>query len=115
MEALISLIGNDILIVIGGGQNFHVGSVAVAYPYNRGGKGQNISSSVSLITVRGHREDQLVLEASRRLSINMDKCVVLCAGLHIDDAKTGDIQKMVDNFNCLISDVEQFLTNHCIA
>ncbi len=109
LEAVISLVGNDLCIFIGGGQKFHLGAVAVAYPYQKYNQPGKISSSVSLITIPGHKEDQLVLQGAGRLSKIFKCSVVLSAGLHIDNATDNDINHLSENFSHLLMKIEEFL------
>ncbi len=92
-------IGDDLVLILKGGEKHHVGAVAIAIPYKN-------TASTSVISVYGHKDSELAKPLAEKVAKNLKKIVVLIAGLHIDDATQEDIQKLVNNSN---KRIEQFL------
>jgi hypothetical protein len=92
-------IGDDYLLTLTGGRE-HVGAVAIGLFDDRS---QRASSSV--ITLPGHREEQLALQGARQVSRATGKTTVFVAGIHQDNispeeitAVVSAVEEMVENF-----------------
>ena len=107
VEALVVKMGDDLIVTVGGGIQYHVGAVAVGHVYTSPRISRAVSSTVSVITHPGHKEDEITQAAARKLSKCLNCSVVISAGMHIDNASEKDIQILVDNFLLLI---EQIIT-----
>ncbi|MCR8978527.1 hypothetical protein [Brevibacillus laterosporus] len=87
IEILRQMMGEDIVYLIGGGV-VHIGAVATAY-------WRNEQVKVELITLPGHKEDQLALECAS-LACEQKKCTVTAiVGIHIDQASKEEIMLAV--------------------
>ncbi len=89
--------GDDLVLMLKGGEKHHVGAVAMAIPYKD-------TASTSIISAYGHKDGELAKPLAEKVAKNLKKTVVLVAGLHIDDASKEDIQKLVENSNKAIDD-----------
>lgn len=79
--------GEDLVIVIGGGERPHVGSLSIAVA-----EGAPIS-----VSVPGHK-DYIVSDGwARRVFEETGKACVVVAGLHVDNAKESDIGMLLKN------------------
>ena len=96
-------IGNDYLVILTGGRE-HVGAVAVGF-FDE--KSQRASSSV--ITIPGHREEQLALKGARQVSIATKKTTIFIAGIHKNDINNEDIKHIVSVACEMIEDLITFL------
>lgn len=105
VDAVVTKTGNDLVISVGGGQYYHIGAVAVAHVNASLHDAQMVSSTVSLITLPGHKEGEIVYAAAHMLARQLNCSVVLSAGMHIDNASEKDIQLLVDNFWRLIEQI----------
>jgi hypothetical protein len=92
-------LGEDYLLTLTGGKE-HAGAVAVGL-FDE--KSRRASSSV--ITLPGHREEQLALDSARRVSRATGKTSVFVAGIHVDNISPEEIreivsaaEEMVENF-----------------
>jgi hypothetical protein len=92
-------VGDDYLLTLTGGRE-HVGAVAIGL-FDE--KSQRASSSV--ITLPGHREEQLALQGARQVSRATRKTTVFVAGIHQDNISPEEItdvvsaaEEMVENF-----------------
>ncbi len=82
-------IGEDYLLTLTGGRE-HVGAVAIGL-FDE--KSQRTSSSV--ITMPGHREEQLALNGARQVSRATGKTSVFVAGIHQDNISPEEIRDIV--------------------
>lgn len=84
-----SEIGNDLVITMEGGRK-HVGAVAVGqYDENSG------HASASVITLPGHRDDEIALYGARRISAFTKTATVFIVGIHLDDITVDEITEIV--------------------
>lgn len=91
IEAKALLIGEDLVLSIWGGSKPHVGAVALAVP-RPSLKNRAITSSTSSVLTRiGHKEDEIVKTVSERVSAALNKAVVVSAGIHWDDIPENEI------------------------
>jgi hypothetical protein len=84
-------IGDDCLVTITGGKE-HVGSVAVASFHEEMGRAYS-----SVLTLPGHREDRIAKESSEKIAKELQKRVVVVAGIHLDDITSDEIEKIILN------------------
>ena len=82
-------IGEDYLLTLTGGRE-HVGAVAIGL-FDE--KSQRASSSV--ITMPGHREEQLALQGARQVSRATRKTSVFVVGIHQDNISPEEIRDIV--------------------
>jgi len=109
VEAVGHRVGGDLVVVIGGGTHPHVGAVAVAQPRPSLQGGGKISSSASVITLLGHKEDELARWAALLLAAELNTNVVVTAGLHVDHATPEQIRQLESTARTLVKSlVERF-------
>lgn len=96
-------IGNDYLVTLTGGKE-HVGAVAIGF-FDE--KSQRTSSSV--ITIPGHREEQLALKGARQVSIATKKTTIFIAGIHKDNINREDIKNIVSVACEMVEDLITFV------
>jgi len=78
---------DDLVLILGGGEKSHIGGVVLCEP----GKEPKV---ISL----GNHHDYVVLEPlAKDASKKYNKTVVAVGGIHIDNAKKEEIEKIVDN------------------
>lgn len=101
-------LGEDYLLTLTGGKE-HVGAVAVGLFDEKSGR-----ASSSVLTLPGHREEQLALDSAKRVSKATGKTSVVVAGIHVDNISLEEIkeivstaEEMVENFiaSCEKSDL----------
>lgn len=109
ISATVTLCGTDVAVIIGGGEKPHVGAVGLASSRPSLKDASMISASVSVICVLGHKDDMLAREAALFLSSKFNINVVVSVGLHLDNATKEDIEKLKDNFDAIIIEVEEWL------
>lgn len=86
--------GKDLNVSIYGGDIAHVGAVSLGVPRPSLECVNKISSSVSLITVTGHKEDLIVQNAAKYLASSLNCTVVVCCGIHIKNITFEEIHEL---------------------
>jgi len=105
IHATAMLIGDDLLVAIWGGTKPHIGAVAVALPRPSLADPQITSSTSSVFTLLGHKEDKVVKMVSEHLSARLEKNVIVTAGIHWDDLPEGAIEEIVHSCRELASEI----------
>jgi hypothetical protein len=82
--AKLLFVGEDLVVSIWGGNKPHVGAVAMAVPRPSLRNPDITSSTSSVLTRVGHKEDDIVKRVSERLSAELGRHVVVTAGIHWD-------------------------------
>jgi hypothetical protein len=91
VEAQILPIGEDLVVSIWGGTAPHVGALALAMPRPSLKDPATISSTASVLARVGHKEDDIVKQASERISAALNRVVAVAAGMHWDHIPDEDI------------------------
>ncbi len=84
LEAVSVPMGNDLCLVITGGDRPHLGAVALAQARPSLQDSSKVSASTSVLTVLGHKEDILARTAAQCLAAGLNRTVVVCCGIHVD-------------------------------
>ena len=96
------LMGDDLSVTISGGGKPHIGAVALAVPTPSQHTPGKINASVSVLTLTGHREDDLARQAADSLARALKRIVVVCCGIHQDAATQEEIQAFITMTNSLV-------------
>jgi hypothetical protein len=91
------MIGNDLVLSLWGGSRPHIGAVAVALPRQSLRDPQKVSSTSSVFTLLGHKEDIIAKAFSERLSSALNRVVVVTVGIHLDRIDEKGIEKFIEN------------------
>jgi hypothetical protein len=100
-------IGGDLLVAIWGGERPHIGAVALAQPRPSLKDSRIMSATASVICVVGHKEDDLVKEASELLASTLKTRVVVAAGIHWDNLDEEGIRAVKQNSQALMKRVAE--------
>lgn len=99
MTAVLS--GDDVTIILGGGERPHIGALAVAMPRPSLADPEQTSATSSVITLLGHKDDELSRPISELMASTLHKVVVAVAGVHLDSADEKDIEVLhANSMNC---------------
>lgn len=109
VEALAVLVGGDLVVAIWGGTAPHVGAVALAQPRPSLDDPRVTSSTSSVLTLLGHKDDVVAREAADRLAAASGRTAVVTAGLHVDDATVADRQALVANARACVGQLLRLL------
>jgi hypothetical protein len=91
------LLGEDLLTCLWGGTKPHIGAIALALPRASLADHTITSSTASVLTMLGHKEDGLVKAVAEQLSARLNKNVVVTAGIHWDHLDETAIREIEDN------------------
>jgi len=97
---------NGIIVHITGGDEPHIGGVAVGLPRPSTQDPSRVTANVSVISILGHKDDELARPIADRLVRELNSIIVVIAGVHIHQAIQTDIERIIDNTNLA---VEEFL------
>ena len=94
-------LGSNLVVCIHN-ENAHLGAVAVGeYDHEEG------RASSSVITLRGHRDDEVAKKQAHVIARHTQKPVCVIAGIHLDDITLDEIAKILGEVDKM---VEEFLT-----
>jgi hypothetical protein len=88
--------------VLIGGEEPHVGAVAIGIPGPIVHYPEKMKSSTSVFTLFGHMDDQVAVPSATKLAEKLGEPVVVICGLHIHSATVDDINKLVINSDAVI-------------
>lgn len=87
-------VGNDILVMILGGDEHHIGGISVAYP-TRSHYRDAITISLNSITLPGHKDYVLSNSLAEKISEALEKVVTVIVGIHMENATQDEIKLAV--------------------
>ncbi len=85
LEARVAVVGEDLVVAVGGGERPHVGCAVLATPYPAKGDGGGWSASCSVLTIPPHKEEPIARGIATRLAAGLGRVTVVTAGVHDDD------------------------------
>ena len=85
IEGWVTSVGEDLVIVVGGGQRPHVGCVVLAQPQPAKAKNGGWSVSCSVLTIPPHKEEPIARGIANRLAEASGRVTVVTAGIHDDN------------------------------
>lgn len=85
------------VVLILGGEKPHVGAIAIGVPRPSLKKHNKISTTSSVFTLTGHKDDQIARPAAEKLATALKEVVVVVAGIHVEEATKEDIKILVRN------------------
>ncbi len=97
VEALAFLVGDDLVVIVHGGEKPHVGAVAISIPRTSLADAEKVSSSTSVFTLIGHKEDELARIMAGKIASTLQRNVVLTAGIHVDNISDEGIKAVEKN------------------
>jgi hypothetical protein len=93
--AQVDQVGDDVLVLLTGGRA-HIGAVAIAQPRPSLRDPEQPSSTGSVITLLGHKEDAVAKTMAEALSGRLSRNVVGVAGIHWDALTREDIAAVME-------------------
>lgn len=86
--------GPDVLVILWGGAA-HIGALGMAAPRPSLRDPAAVSATSSVFTFPGHKEDVLAKSLSEALAAQLNRKVVVVAGIHWDNARPEEIGSIV--------------------
>ena len=105
LEAVCVSCGRDLVVVVCGGARPHIGAAALglSLPSTKDAKRRTVSSY--LVSVPGHKEEDLARDGSLRLSRQLETNVVVTVGIHDDAITKEGIERYVELFGQLMEKI----------
>jgi hypothetical protein len=97
-------LGRDLLVAIYGGDEYHIGGTALAYP-TKSHYRDATTISVSTVTAPGHKDYVIANKAAETLSKALECTVAVTVGIHVDNATWDQVQSMVKASEDLVSEL----------
>ena len=85
LEARTEIVGDDLVVAIGGGERPHVGCVVLAQPHPARGGTTKWSASCSVLTIPPHKEEPIARGIAEKLAASLGRVAVVTAGVHDDN------------------------------
>ena len=102
IEAVCVSCGEDLVVIVGGGSRYHLGSLGLTISLPSIKDPTKLTNSTYQVPVPGHKEESLAREASLKLSKSLRKNVVVTVGIHTDEISKDLIQAYIERFENLI-------------
>jgi len=103
--------GRDLLLLLAGGDEPHIGSVVAASPRaSRSGIGLSATSSV--INRPGHCDEIPARRLAEKLAASLNTHVVCACGIHVDQASDDTIRNILACCEALEQEAEHALLHH---
>ena len=97
-------VGKDILVKIHGGDESHIGGVALAYP-TKSHYRDATTISVNTITSPGHKDYVLANSAAEKISEALEVTVVVAVGIHVEDAPWELIEEIISVVDSMVDEL----------
>lgn len=101
--------GRGLVIVLTGGDEPHIGAVAIAIPRPSLADPIATSSTTSVYTVTGHKDDEIARPIAERAARELNRVVVAIAGVHVHGATSDVIAAITRTASELLDDVMRAL------
>ncbi|MGI9861015.1 hypothetical protein SDD30_06475 [Moorella naiadis] len=92
----IFITGEGFIVHLLGGEKTHVGAVALGIP-RPSLRGEGTSATTSVLTLTGHKDDEVARPAAATLAAACQAPVVVVAGIHLDGATPGELVQLQEN------------------
>lgn len=95
-------LGEDILIIVRGGDKPHIGTAVLAVPRPSLTGDESVSTTSSVLNITGHKDEIICRMLAERVSKKYGVPVVCTGGFHVDGMKKEQIEEVVSairNFN----------------
>ncbi len=88
----LSRLGEDLSVQIHGGDQPHIGAVAIAYPTALSHQPNKRVTTLSSVSLPGHMEEMMARTIASKISTAIGQTVVVTCGIHIDGISKLDIE-----------------------
>ena len=87
---VIILDNEDVIVVVGGGRD-HIGAIGLAVPRPSLQDQSYKSATSSILTMLGHKDDELAKYVSEKLAASTECNIAVIAGVHYDNLVLADL------------------------
>ena len=92
----IKSVGEDILILVTGGDKPHIGSAVLAIPRKSLRDEKIISCTSSVLNVTGHKDEKICRYLAETFCKKYNAVTICAGGFHVDNLTAEQIQEVVD-------------------
>ena len=96
IEFLLLEIGNDIIFIVSGGDQPHIGAISIGIPRSSLKNPDQLSSTISTYVFTGHKDDIIGNKIADEISKRTGKKVVVLSGIHFHNLSEKDINLVVE-------------------
>lgn len=100
-------IGEDLCVIISGGDCPHIGCVTLSVPRPSLTDECVVSATTSVLNLLGHKDDEAAHYVSHELSAKLNKNVVVTCGIHVGNITNDEIKIIIDVLKTLTEAVLQ--------
>ncbi|MCD5406930.1 MAG: hypothetical protein LRZ99_04495 [Desulfotomaculum sp.] len=111
VTAIATMTSDGLVVQLTGGDKPHVGAVVMSLPRTSLSNPAVTSCNSYVLPRLNHKDDQLAKPIAEKLAKHYRMAVVVVAGLHIENATSQDIEKLIDNANLAVKKIMIALTN----
>ena len=109
LQGTIMFLDNDDVIVVVSGGIEHIGAVGLAVPRPSLLDQDCISATSSILTMLGHKEDELVKYVSEKVAAATERNIVVVAGVHYDGLAMADLKILRELWVSLTDKIAVFI------
>jgi len=88
--------GRDLAVTLCGGDQAHIGAVAVSQSRPSHVPGGPTSATTSVIALLGHKEDGLARNLAGKFAARLDAAVTVACGIHMEAIAPGELQDILE-------------------
>ena len=101
LESVVVQTMSGVNICLVGGEESHIGSVAVSIPRPSLTGDGSISCTTSVFNLSAHKDDALAVPLAEELSKQLNQVVVVSAGVHIEKITTEEVTRIKSNLGII--------------
>ncbi len=102
IRAEAAFVGEDLVVMVSGGEKPHVGAVAIGIPRSSLANPETVSATASVFAMVGHKEDDLARIMARELAAALKRNVVVTVGIHIDQISPEGIESIEESCRSIL-------------
>jgi hypothetical protein len=103
-------IGKDLLVTIHGGDEYHIGGVALAYP-TRSHYRNATTVSVNTITAPGHKDYLVANSSAEKICRALGATTLVSVGIHVEKATAEQISMIVQEVDSMVDELIAYYQN----
>jgi hypothetical protein len=88
--------GSDLCVTLSGGDQEHIGAVALSQPRPGHEDKGTTSATTSVITLCGHQEDELARRIASQVAVHVNAVVCVACGIHVDAILPSELNDVVE-------------------
>ena len=110
VEATVVRAGEDLCVVLTGGDRPHIGTVTLSVPRPSLADATRTSATTSVLNLTGHKDGEAAQYLSERLAATLGATVVVTGGIHVDAIRPDEIKTVLHLVDRLTTALVDLLT-----